>query len=381
MNGSQDQLTPRDSHWSPCLSAARKATGSNRAVDVRACEAPRSPSPNGSSLGVFRAIVFASAGPKVGLGHMSRALRVAGGLAKQLNALVTVCVLGPKTNYPAGGSVDVKFLENTDLIPKVSFLMAIQPSIVFLDLAPQFLPSDLNEFLTAAMAANIKLVAIDGLLTHREQLDLVFIPSFRHPASTHAQVPSEAKVIHGWDCYLLDENPNPPPWHAGPKVLALTGGSDTTQLGRTWPTLLNDRLPNGTEVDWVTGPFAQTPVWPSTPRIRMTQHLAPNGLHPQMSKINYAVTVYGVSFFELLQRGVPTVVFSPYGDKDVLELQEIEREGLALVVKDEVDATENLIALMGNEELAARLSAAAAKKLKSRGIDRLCSEVKMLLST
>lgn len=328
----------------------------------------------------LKSLIICSAGPERGLGHMARALRVAGGFVRQLDAVVTVCVLGPRTNHATSEPVDVQFFEHTHSLCKTGLLERIQPSVMLLDLAPQNTPSDLSEFLAAGKAANIKLVAIDGLLTHREQLDLVFIPSFRHPASTRVRAPSEAKVIHGWDCYLLDEPPNPLPWHAGPRVLALTGGSDTTQLGRTWPTLLNDRLPDGTEVNWVTGPFAQAPVWPQPQRIRMRQHLAPNGLQPLMSRTNYAVTVYGVSFFELLQHGVPTVVFSPYGGKDDPELQEIEQEGLALVAKDEVDATEKLIALMGNEEPAARLSAAAAEKLSSRGIDRLCSEVKMLLS-
>lgn len=112
----------------------------------------------------------------------------------------------------------------------------------------------------------------------------------------------------------------------------------------------------------------------------MTQHLAPNGLQTLMSTTNYAVTVYGVSFFELLQLGVPTVVFSPYGERDDPELQEIEQEELAIVAKDEKDATQKLIALMNNEELAAQLSGTAAGRLKSQGVDRLCSEVKMLMS-
>jgi hypothetical protein len=311
---------------------------------------------------------------------MARALRIAGGISRRLDAIVTVCVLGPKTNHPTSKSVDVQFFEHINSLCKTGLLERIQPSVMLFDLAPQSTPSDLNKFLAAAKAANIKLVAIDGLLTHREQLDLMFIPSFRHPA-TPKQTQRGAKVVYGWDCLLLADIPNPLPWHSGPKVLVLTGGSDTTLLGRTWPTLINDRLPNGTEVNWVTGPFAKSPVWPQTPRIRMTQHLAPNGLQPLMSKTNYAVTVYGVSFFELLQLGVPTVVFSPYGEKDDPELQEIEQEGLAIVARDEKDATQKLTALMNNEELAAQLSGTAARRLKSQGVDRLCAEVKMLMST
>jgi hypothetical protein len=99
-----------------------------------------------------------------------------------------------------------------------------------------------------------------------------------------------------------------------------------------------------------------------------------------MASTNYAVTVYGVSFFELLQFGVPTVVFSPYGDKDDLELQEIEREEVALVARDKVDATEKLVSLMSNDELAHQLSRSARHRLRSSGIDRLCSEVDLLMS-
>lgn len=309
---------------------------------------------------------------------MARALRVAEGLAKLLDALVWVCVLGPETSYPNREPVVVQFLGNTNSILKAGLLEAIHPSIVLLDIAPQGSPSDLNEFLAIARADNIRLVAIDGLLSHREQLDLVFLPSFRRPALP-GQTSRGAEIVYGWDCFLLDDIPNPVPWHAGSKVLALTGGSDVTQLGRGWPTLLNDRLPDGAELDWVTGPFSQGPVWPQTPRIRLTQHLAPTGLQHLMTKTNYAITVYGVSFFELLQLGVPTVVFSPYWDKDERELQEIEREGLAIVASDEVEATDKLIALMANEELAHRLSVSAKERLRSRGVDRLCSEVKLLL--
>jgi UDP-N-acetylglucosamine:LPS N-acetylglucosamine transferase len=99
-----------------------------------------------------------------------------------------------------------------------------------------------------------------------------------------------------------------------------------------------------------------------------------------MACANYAVTVYGVSFFELLKLGVPTVVFSPYGQRDNRELQEIERQEVALVARDEVDATETLVSLMCNDEQAQRLSQSAKDKFRSSGVDRLCAEVKMLVS-
>ena len=84
------------------------------------------------------------------------------------------------------------------------------------------------------------------------------------------------------------------------QVLALTGGSDATGLGKTWPTLLNETLAIETKLDWVTGTYAQQPVWPLTPRFSMLNYQSPSGLDNLMVAANYAVTVYGVSFFELL---------------------------------------------------------------------------------
>ena len=250
--------------------------------------------------------------------------------------------------------------------------------VFVVDIPTNQVTDDLRNCLAAARTGGASIVAVDNLELG-SQVDLVFLPTFQQPNNI-ANISLPPRLVYGWDCFLLDENTRPIRWQPGQRVLALTGGSDATDLGRHWPALLDASLPESTDLHWVTGPFAKSPVWPQTTRIQMTQHLAPNGLQPLMSTTNYAVTVYGVSFFELLQLGVPTVVFSPYGEKDDLELRGIEQEGLALVAKDEVEATEKLIALMGNEELASRLSTTAAERLKSRGVDRFCSEVKMLMS-
>ncbi len=98
-----------------------------------------------------------------------------------------------------------------------------------------------------------------------------------------------------------------------------------------------------------------------------------------MQASHYAVTVFGVSFFELLYLGIPTVVFSPYGDKDDSELQSIAKTGVAMVARDEHDAIDCLCALMNNDCLAARLSLRAREKLSTLGGRRLCMEISKLI--
>jgi spore coat polysaccharide biosynthesis predicted glycosyltransferase SpsG len=94
-----------------------------------------------------------------------------------------------------------------------------------------------------------------------------------------------------------------------------------------------------------------------------------------MNSANYAITIFGVSFFELLKMGVPTVVFSPYGAKDLLDMQYIAKAGIALVANDERDAVEQMEKLMQDENLSRVLSLRAEESMKDAGSARLCELV------
>jgi spore coat polysaccharide biosynthesis predicted glycosyltransferase SpsG len=187
-------------------------------------------------------------------------------------------------------------------------------------------------------------------------------------------------VLSGWDCFLLGV---PPPirtvWRPDSDVLVLTGGSDPTGLGKTLPVQLNDRLAAKTRIDWVSGPYAVPPSFPSAPRVSFVLHRAPPCLDRLMDLASYALAVYGVSFYELLYYGVPTVVFSPYGDKDKAELAIVEAEGLALTARDAEDAVEQLHRLMQDEVLAMGLSQRARARMAARGEEKFIHAVAKLM--
>lgn len=310
------------------------------------------------------------------MGHFSRASRIASALESQLNLTVGIYVVVPRgengTNYFGGA----KLLSPLLPLRREIFNDGGAIDLFVVDVPPYRVSDNLKDCLVAARAAGATIVSVDNL-DLRCHVDLVFLPTFRQPNSKTNTV-QQALLVYGWDCFLLDENTEPIHWQPGQRVLALTGGSDATSLGRHWPALLATSLPGTTELNWVTGPFAQAPVFPKTPRIRMTQHVAPNGLQHLMSTTNYAITVYGVSFFELLQHGVPTVVFSPYGEKDRAELNEIQCNRLAIVAEDEVDAIEKLVGLMADHSMAAELASRGAERLKYPGVNRLCEEIRLL---
>jgi len=295
-----------------------------------------------------------------------------------LGAVLSLFVVGPKVSKSSLDGHEVLFLDEGSARSEFPLPSESTVDLLLLDLPARHMPSWVSPYLAGVRSTGGIAVSIDNF-DLQSQVDLTFIPSFRGPA-TVVGAKVDLSVIFGWDCFLLNENTEPINWRPGHRVLALTGGSDATNLGCHWPAHLDASLPEGTELNWVTGPFAQAPVWPQTPRIQMTQHLAPKGLQHLMTTANYAVTVYGVSFFELLQLGIPTVVFSPYGEKDRAELNEIRRERLAIVANDEVDATEKLVGLMANHSLSAELASRGAERLGSHGVNRLCEEIRRLQS-
>lgn len=326
-------------------------------------------------LSAMKVLVVCHAGPGIGLGHLSRCLVAARYLRNLLRATVSILIQGDPVSRP-----DLQCFEH-DFVPLSEDLVArinekCPCDFVLLDLQPSRVPDRLGDGLVSWRDMGTKVVAIDGLLAHRDQLDLIFIPAFKFDLP--ADMADGAPIVFGWDCYLMSPPEKQSEWCAGRNLLVLTGGSDATGLGATWPTELNDRLPADVELHWVTGPYAAEPIWPSNKRVNVVEHQAPAGLSPLMAKANYAITVFGVSLFELLSMGIPTVVFSPYGQKDRADLQAIEQAGVALVAQDESHATQLLIDLLSNQELARQLSSRALALLSISGGVRLCSEIARL---
>lgn len=325
----------------------------------------------------MKAWVICQAGTGVGLGHLSRSLVIAKMLQARFCAEVSLLIQGEPLEREDIGVFRHQFISpNQDLAEQLK--AGGEVDLLVLDLHPKRIPGNLDEVLKLLRATDTKLVGIDGLLGLRAELDLIFIPSFQFNPPVDPQ-PS-TPIVYGWDCFLLDVERKQAAWTPGSRVLALTGGSDVTRLGATWPSLLNDLLPPDIVLDWVTGPFADKPNFPEFLRINLTEHIAPTGLGMLMRQASYAVTVFGVSFYELLYLGVPTVVFSPYGGKDTAELNTIAESGVALVAADEREATQKLVELMHDDGLARQLSERARAQICISGAQRLGSEIADLMA-
>ncbi|CAH0354132.1 hypothetical protein [Aquabacterium sp. CECT 9606] len=326
-------------------------------------------------------LLVCHAGTGVGLGHLTRCLVAARALKRELGAEVCLLIQGDEVQWAELSAFPHRFVAPEEALSagiRDTLAQGHRDVLVF-DMPSRKVPGDFGPLLDELRDTACKLVAVDGLLQYRPQLDLIFTPSF------HFAPPPDmlegAPIVLGWDCFLLNVHETPHEWRPGRRrVLALTGGSDATGLGQTWPRLLDASLPPSTELHWVTGPFAARPSFPASPRISIHEHIAPAGLGPLMQASDYAVTVFGVSFFELMYLGIPTVVFSPYNGKDDSELAGIAESGAALVAGDEAEAGSLLLGLMNDDALASQLSNRSRALLSTPGATRLCAEIVNLMT-
>lgn len=304
------------------------------------------------------------AGAGTGLGHLTRSLVAARSLQIEPGFDVQFLVQGDTVDRPDLMRFEHRFIPFGGDLSDAVLQQATSGKIdlVVFDVHSRHVPSGMAALLSELKHLGCKLVTIDAHPSLYEYLDLVYIPSFRFTPPEGAEL---NRFHYGWDHYLLNVSEPPAVWKTGRSVLVLTGGSDATSLGQTLPALLDSSLPAGSEIQWVVGPFASEPRFPLPQRLPIVAHKDLAQLDSLMVRVNYAITVYGVSFFELLQCGIPTVVFSPYGTKDNDELASIASEEVALVAENEIDAVEKLMALMDDDVLAARLSMQAKRKLST----------------
>ena len=96
--------------------------------------------------------------------------------------------------------------------------------------------------------------------------------------------------------------------------------------------------------------------------------------------VNLTELVFGISFFEVLQYGVPSVVFSPYNNKDNEELEALSKQEVAMIANNSKLAVEGLFKLMNNDEIAKKYSVNALKKMSINGTKNLSREIYSLLN-
>jgi spore coat polysaccharide biosynthesis predicted glycosyltransferase SpsG len=316
---------------------------------------------------------------KIGMGHLSRLLALAETLRKNNKVIPEFLIFGDfiRKDELAKFKVHSFSLEDDFIGILDKTLINNKYAALIFDLYLNHNIENLNESFKQLKQRHVHLIGIDALVEHCNILDLIWVPAFNFDFSGHTHCKSVLKS--GWDSFLIQKRLEHTDWSPGSNVLILTGGSDVSKLGETLPAQLDTVLDKDTDLHWVRGPFSDAPILPNKRRLNWTIHDAPEKLDELIVQSDYVMTVFGVSFFEVLQYGIPTVVFSPYGVKDNKELDALSKEDVAIVEANSSCAINSLVELMTDEELARKYSLNALKKMSINGVQNLCNEIYSLM--
>lgn len=328
-----------------------------------------------------RALLVCHVSADVGIGHLSRLLATACVLKKQHDIESEFLIFGDVLEKEELSNFNVHNCSNhNNFFSKVSNLLQSRNiKVLILDLYPNLNIDNLGNYLREWKLKNINLISIDSLFEHHDILDLIWVPSFNFDPSHYRN--SKCIVKSGWDSFLIQKRLNIKKWIPGSKVLILTGGSDVAGLGKILPSQLDKLLDKNTDITWVKGPFSQTPILPKKSRLKWTVSVSPETLDDLIVNTDYVMTIFGVSFFEVLQYGIPTVVFSAYNHDSNNDLNDLVEQGVALVAKSTALAIDGLITLIKNEELARQYSMNALLKMKINGTKNFSNEIYSLIKS
>ncbi len=327
----------------------------------------------------LRVLVVTQGGERVGLGHLARSGVVVRRFQEQSAAAVTLLLQGDQLDYPPLALLPKSRIGwGESLVEKVDTWLEHHPiDVVIFDLAMINNPADFLELLQRLRDKNIVRVAVDGLFEFSAQLEHIHVPSF-YLSPAIDQSAGQAKISYGWDHYLLPQLINVTPWQPSHRLLVMSGGSDQHALGKQWPQMLDEQLTEPMEIIWIQGPFAAPPEIPADSHHQWQVLKNPDNLPSIMATCPYALCVYGVSFFELLQRGVPTVVLT--AGVGLQEVAALIDEQVATVAASPIEAIHGLQVLQGNHALAAHHHRHARKLIGNKsGAETLITRVQLLV--
>ena len=300
---------------------------------------------------------------KIGLGHLSRLLALAQNFKKDKKIIPEFLIFGDLIRKVELDSYVVhNFQVESDFTQTIQDLLKDNDfKAIVIDVYKNHNINNLQNFFLQLKQQNILIIGIDSLIEYCDILDINWIPSFNSDINQHIKN-FKGLLKSGWDSYLIQKRLKNKEWKSGSKILVLTGGSDISILRKTLPTHLDQTLHANSEVHWVKGPLSDNPILPEKRKLKWIFHDSPQQLDELIVDSNYVLTVFGVSFFEVLQYGIPTVVFSPYDNKDDKDLAALSKEGVALVAYNLKSAIKELSNLMIDEKLAKKLSNKCVKK-------------------
>lgn len=320
-------------------------------------------------------VLFATAGGHgVGLGHISRTLVAAAGIQDVAAAGIELVIQGEPFARKEFELLPHRFTEPETMIETLDTVLAARPfQVMVVDVPNRMIDDEWRAFIARQREKGLLIVSLDFSIRASNLIDLQWVPSFY----LRGEEEENHNVVFGWECFLINAGAAVQPWKPGSDVMVFSGGSDVHGIGETLPAILDARLPAHFRVHWVQGPFAKAPVIPEAEarRLDWVIHSNPAAIQQLMMQANYGFSLYGVTLFECLHLGLPTVTFAPGRKKGDRELKALAQAELTDVGGDLNHAVDHLCALIYDPHRAQAFSEAGRQRLDGLGPQRLARKI------
>lgn len=323
-----------------------------------------------------RVLMICSSGATIGLGHLRRMQALQQVMLRKDDYTPEILCFVDRGSKLPRDQADPSVGYCVDLQEIFNAMDAKKYDVIILDNIDFIISKELKNFINKIKEKTKIIVGIECLEKYIELLDFLWIPSFYN--SLNIEDSYAHKLYFGWNKYLLQKSLETTKWQIGNDILVITGGSDPSKLSINLPRALEQNVNEKKRINWVRGPFADAPLIPKVKKHTWIVHDSPIGLDELIVRCNYAICVFGVSFFEVLQYRRPCVFFPLVSDEGNVELNKLANKKVGLYAYDYEDATSKLNLLIKDHRLAETVTF-STHQLEDTGCELFCTTLEKYL--
>lgn len=216
----------------------------------------------------------------------------------------------------------------------------------------------IKKMLIKINSAGVKLIGVDSLRNFYKYLDCVWIPS---PFKKNNLI--SKKIVWGWDKMIFHRY-NLAIKKKNNNILFLVGSGKNALLSNRLPKLVEKQIPKEFNLYWVSGKFSDKPKFVDQNRWSFFRN--PHNLKELFCKSSFVFSLYGLSFFESLSCGIPTVSFCSKNNynKDYDEIKFLKKKKIYFIENNLSKAVDKLVKLISSKNLEKKFKKNAKQNLE-----------------
>ena len=195
------------------------------------------------------------------------------------------------------------------------------PNIIIFNFSSYFEKQYFFKLIKIIYSKKIKFIGIDTLFKFNKYMSHIWIP---HITISKKQIGKN--IYFGWDKIIVEKIKKNNV--LGKHILFLIGGTDKYKLSEKIPNLLNNKIQSENKFLWVQGPFAKPPKIKKKYKKNWKIYKNPQNIYNLIFKAKCCFVLFGTTFFEVVNAGIPQVTYIPKGKEKQILVKKLKKNFL-----------------------------------------------------